>query len=70
MNLKFILNKLFILTVIFHLSLIGVNVAGLAQSLSDFIENSATLALGAYIAIVRDLSDDDDDDKPAEDPYL
>lgn len=66
MNLKFILNKLFILTVVFHLALIGVNVAGLAQSLSDFIENSATLALGAYIAIVRDLSDDDNNDKPSE----
>ena len=56
--LKYILHRLSLMTIGFHATLIVAVYVGLPEGVIETLKGAATLTLGAYIAILRDIADD------------
>ena len=67
--LKTILNKLFILTTGFYVALIAGSIVNLNQTVLEALKTGGTLSLGAFIAISKDNTDDNDKSPNPEDEF-
>lgn len=62
-----ILNKLFVLIIVFYSGMLGSDKLGASEGVIEGFKNAGTTALGAFIGIIMNKTDDDDDSPTLED---